>query len=330
LSMLAEALIPRLPNLDMGAKSAVISEAEHRPWRWRASARRNLESPFAAVRLEAAGLLSRIGDATDVARLSRLASSGSDLRGSRLAQDLSRRLAPAVLVEDLGRVRILVGDRVIDGAQVRRKVLALLCVLLTRPRFSMTRDEAIDSLWPDVDPSAALNSLNQTVYFLRRVFEPTYRDELSPGYVGQDGETVWLDPELIDSRSRRCHSLVASMPSQPSPEMAVALAKQYEGRFALDFAYEEWAESFRDGLHAAYLRVMEHAIRLDLDTGHWARGTFLAERAAEIEPDSEAIQLALIRLYRHSGAHAAAAERYGRYVHVLNDLGIEAPALADI
>src|SRR5207237_7718829 len=103
-----------------------------------------------------------------------------------------------------------VGHRVVDGAQIRRKVLALICFLVSRPRFVATREEVLDSLWPDHDPDSALNSLNQTVYFLRRVFEPTYTESSSPGYVGQDADTIWLDPELVDSRSRQCLEMIQS------------------------------------------------------------------------------------------------------------------------
>ena len=99
------------------------------------------------------------------------------------------------------------------------------------------------------------------------------------------------------------------MPGDPTPEGATALATEYRGRFALDFAYEEWSASYRDALHASYLRVIEQAVLRDLDSGHFDRGTFLAERAAEVDPEAEEIQVALVRLYRHTGAHAAAAER---------------------
>jgi DNA-binding SARP family transcriptional activator len=188
----------------------------------------------------------------------------------------------------------------------------------------------VDSLWPDLDPQAALNSLNQTVYFLRRVFEPSYADDTSPGYVGQDGETIWLDPELVDGRSRRCLELIRSTQGPPSPETALALANEYRGKFALDFAYDEWSAAHRDALHAGYLRVMEHAIRIDLDTGHFGRGTYLAERALEMDPESEEIQAALVRLYRLSGAHAAAAEQYGHYAATMRELGLEPVAYADV
>jgi DNA-binding SARP family transcriptional activator len=233
-------------------------------------------------------------------------------------------------VEDLGRVTIAVGARVIDGADVRRKVLALLCLLISKPRFAATREEVLDSLWPEHDPDSAMNSLNQTVYFLRRVFEPDFRDDVSPGYVGQDGETVWLDGDLVEARSRRCLEMIRTMPGDPTPEGAVALATEYRGRFALDFAYEDWSASYRDALHAGYLRIVERAVCRDLDSGHFGRGIFVAERAAEVDPDAEEIQVALVRLYRHSGAHAAAAEQYAHYTRFMGDLGVEPRRFLDL
>lgn len=108
------------------------------------------------------------------------------------------------------------------------------------------------------------------------------------------------------------------------------LAQEYQGRFAIDFAYEEWSGTFRDSLHAQYLRVMEQAVRLDIDGGQVARGMFIAESVAEVEPDSEEIQLALIRIYRLAGAHAAAAESYAKYSRTLRELGVEPPPLSEI
>jgi DNA-binding SARP family transcriptional activator len=205
---------------------------------------------------------------------------------------------------------------------MRRKVLALLCFLITRPGHSATREEVLEALWPELAPSTALNSLNQTVYFLRRVFEPAFSEEVTAGYLGQDGETVWLDRELITTASQACRDdpenarcPKAGRGARPSPG--------YEGRFALDFMYEDWASSYRDSLHAAYLRVVEAAVRLDADSGHYARGIEIAELAADVEPDSEELQVALLRLYRLAGSFAAAAEQYGHYAQTLRDLGVE-------
>jgi DNA-binding SARP family transcriptional activator len=323
LSMAAELVLKRMKDLDSQALAQATTEAERRPWRWRGSTRRQTESALVPDRHLAALLLESIGEPEDVPRLREVGRALRLRQPARLGTRLARRLARRVLVEDLGRVRISTGDRVVEAGEVRRKVLALLCLLVSKARFASTREEVVDNLWPDNDPASAQNSLNQTVYFLRRVFEPDYLEDTSPGYVGQDGETIWLDPELVDARSRRCLELIRSIAGPPSPEAAIALAHEYRGKFALDFAYEEWSTPYRDSLHASYLRVMEHAIRIDLDSGHFDRGIFLAERAAEVDPDAEEIQVALVRLYRHSGAHAAAAQQYGHYALTLKDLGVD-------
>ncbi len=90
---------------------------------------------------------------------------------------------------------MLVGDRRVDGSSIRRKVLTLACFLLTRPAFTAARDQVLEALWPDLDPGVAVNSLNQTVYFLRRVFEPRYVEDESANYLHHDGEVVRFDPD---------------------------------------------------------------------------------------------------------------------------------------
>jgi DNA-binding SARP family transcriptional activator len=228
-------------------------------------------------------------------------------------------------------VEILIGTARLPGTELRRKVLALLCYLLTRERFSATRDEVVDTLWPDTAPEVAANSLNQTVYFLRRVFEPGYKDDTSAGYVQHDSDVLWLDQDLISSRSQACHRLMDAMSGDPSPADVDRLSDLYRNRFALDFAYEEWASPYRDSLHVGYLRIIERAVQRDLQTGHFDRGIRVARRALEIEPDQESLELSLLRLYRATGAHAAAAEQFAHYsAYLRNELGVEPPPLSSL
>ena len=197
--------------------------------------------------------------------------------------------------------------------------------------MASTRDQVLDALWPDLDPLDAVNSLNQTVYFLRRVLEEDYVDDLSPGYLHHDSDLIWLDRDLVRSRCNDCRRLVRAMPIAPSPDAVSDLVDQYAGRFALDFEYEEWAAPFRDWLHASVLEIVERAVIEDLGTGHFERGIRLARRILDIDPNAEQIEVSLLHLYRASGAHAAAAEQYGHYVGVMRDqLGIEPPALESL
>jgi ATP/maltotriose-dependent transcriptional regulator MalT/DNA-binding SARP family transcriptional activator len=332
LSLVAEAVIAALHRLDAVSIELVVIEAEGRPERWRDSVRRIATDRSAPSQLHAARLLDQIGVADDVPILRAIGRAAKGSPGDfGLGRKLARRLAPRVEIEDQGRVEILIGSLRVPGTELRRKVLALLCYLLTRERFSATRDEAVDTLWPDTAPEVAANSLNQTVYFLRRVFEPTYKDDTSAGYVQHDSDVLWLDQDLISSRSQACHRLMDTMSGDPSPADVDRLSELYRNRFALDFAYEEWAAPYRDSLHVGYLRIIERAVQRDLQTGHFDRGIRVARRALEIEPDQESLELSLLRLYRATGAHAAAADQFAHYsAYLRNELGVEPPSLSSL
>jgi DNA-binding SARP family transcriptional activator len=272
------------------------------------------------------------GERSDVARLRAIS---RDLRGAvrepSLGRALAKRVADKVFVEDQGRVVLHVGARVIPGTELRRKVLALLCFLLARSGLAATRDHVMEALWPDSDPEQALNSLHQTAYFLRRAFEQDYVEDLSPGYLHHEGDMVWLDAELVDSRSRRCAALLRALGAIPAPDDIDRLAIEYRGRFALDFAYEDWAATHRDSLHARYLEAMERALSDEIDRGNLDRAVRLAQRILEVDPDAEQVEVALLRLYRATGAHAAAAEQYAHYASVMREqLGVEPPTLEEL
>jgi two-component SAPR family response regulator len=122
--------------------------------------------------------------------------------------------------------------------------------------------------------------------------------------------------------------MIHAMPPSPSPDDVERLTVMYRGRFALDFEYEEWAGAYRDSLHAAYLEIVERSVLDDLTAGHHDRGIRIARRALDVDPSAEQIEVSLLRLYRLSGAHSAAAEQYGHYATVMRDeLGIEPPPL---
>ncbi len=331
LTYVADLLVPRLSTMNDDSRDSVSTAANLHPSRWRFALRQFLDDG-AGPHLVAARLLEEIGERQDVARLRRIARANRRAgQYAGLGRKVARRTADRIYVEDQGRVSLRIGHRVVGSTDIRRKVLALLCFLLSRPDMSGTRDQVLDALWPDLDPEVAINSLNQTLYFLRRVFEEDYSEDLSPGYVHHDSDVLWLDPELISSRSGQCRALIRGLPMEPSPDDVESLVDVYQGRFALEFEYEEWSSAYRDSMHAAFLEVVERSVLDDFTSGHYDRGIRIARRALEVDPSAEQIEICLLRLYRATGAHSAAAEQYAHYANVLrDDLGIEAPPLESL
>jgi DNA-binding SARP family transcriptional activator len=329
ISMAAELVVSRLYSLEDVATTVVRAEAQARPDRWLTTLRRTATDQGSPSKFHAARLLANVGELQDVALLKRLTRQlGWAPRDRTLGRELARSLAPKIDIIDVGKIAIRLGSTEFRQHGIRRKVLALMCFLLTRPRFSATREEAMEALWPAIDPASALNSLNQSVYFLRRVFEPDYQEDTSAGYVHQNADLIWLDDELIDSRSRRCASLIETYERVADPEVARNLSKEYLGRFALDFSYDDWSADYREWLHVSYLRVIERQVRDHVDRGQFDAGVSLARRAVEIDPGNDDLELSLLRLLRSSGAHSAAAEQYSHYSSLLRrDLGVEAPPM---
>ena len=76
------------------------------------------------------------------------------------------------------------------------------------------------------------------------------------------------------------------------------------------------------------LEIVERAVTDDIETGHFDRGINLARRVLDVDPTAEHVEVSLLRLYRASGAHAAAAEQYSHYASVMREqLGVEPPPL---
>ena len=83
---------------------------------------------------------------------------------------------------------------------------------------------------------------------------------MSAGYLQFDGDVLTLDKALVDAESRRCWRLVASV-RRGDIAAVEELVAAYRGTYALDFAYEDWATSYRENLHAAVLGVVEVGVR---------------------------------------------------------------------
>ena len=329
LTAFCEVIASSLHVLSPEASVAVAQAAQSRPTRWAATLRVVIAQADADATTAAIRLLEAIGTADDVALLR---DAGRRVRRTRevgfYVRRLARRVAPQVTVHDLGAVSLSIGGSSLPGSSLRRKVLSLLCYLCTRPELTATREQVLEAIWPDLTPELASNSLNQTVYFLRRVFEPDYRDDSSPGYLMSDQDMVWLDRELVHADSQVCTGLLRGLAMPGSDGSVTALADAYAGRFALDFEYEDWATTYRDHLHARYLEAMERAILRHSQRGELEAAIYVAHRVLDVDPAADNIERTAIRLYRSMGAFAAAAEQYAHYAQVQrSEYGIEVPPI---
>ena len=164
---------------------------------------------------------------------------------------------------------------------------------------------------------------------LRRVVDPDYKAGLSPEYLHFDSDMVWLDRDLVDSRSWQCLRLLAGR--HWHVDRINEIVANYRGRFAADFAYDEWASPLRDRLHALYLGVMEQAVagKIGQRDARWR--LWVGQQAIQVDPDADSIEALVIGLYRAVDATSAAREQYAHYATAMREqLGIDPPALEEM
>jgi len=287
---------------------AAIADVPHR---WLPALRRQLGKGAPAGN-SAATLLDLFGDFDDVGRLRAYAKTYRR-RGApqNLGLALARRTSPRLHVRDLGRVILAVGEREIPLSSIRRKPAALLMYLLTRPSFSANREQVLDELWPDADPDSASNSLNQTLYFLRREIDPWYEDGVSVEYVNFGGELVWLDPSLVTSDSSRFLQRAAQVRARKiSGNAASDLLRSYAGHFATDFEYEEWAMNWRSRLHSTMLEIAHSSLESCIRAGQFAEARDIAIAVLDVDPTATDIERRLVWLQWHIGARSASRAQF--------------------
>jgi len=185
-------------------------------------------------------------------------------------------------------------------------------------------------MWPDSDPSAAVNSLNQTVFQLRRLFDPNYREGESPQYIISNVESVQLNSEIVetDLREIRRLSLELVRPDSQSAhaEIAGRLVDLVRGEFLADLRYEDWVSGAQLTVHSEVRNALLPIARgevLGLTQDAILRaGTALTA----LDPYDEAVHIAVAQHLASSGRRGQARTFLGRFVRRLRDDLDEGPS----
>lgn len=193
----------------------------------------------------------------------------------------------------------------------KKRVRTLLALLAARAHTTLTRDMAIDTLWPEADADAAINNLNQTVFQLRRYIDPGYKGGESPEYVISTSEQVALNPDLVHTDLEEIRRLPAKAIGgdwkrrQTSARRAIALVR---GEFLADLRYEEWTTVQQVSVHN---EVRERLMPIALSAGT-SYDTDVSVSAAmaliSLDPFDEGAVIALAKCLADSGRRVAARD----------------------
>jgi len=246
-----------------------------------------------------------------------------------LRQRLAQRHATRYFVRTLGSLELRKGGWKGSPLRMRRRrTRALLGLLAAHATSPVSRDMVLDVLWPESDPAAAVNNLNQTLFQLRREIDPHYRNGRSPEYIISTSDWLELNPALIrmDWVEILRHAALLSEGDRAGGDFARFVSEVAEGEFLIDARYEDWASSHRQRVHEA-LREAILPVAQDITQAAQDR-VRLARAAISIDPYDELAHVALARALSDSGRRTAALALLRDFARRLADEFDETPSPA--
>lgn len=223
----------------------------------------------------------------------------------------------------LGGLAAVQSDRRITRFQTQ-KTGALLAYIALIPGKSHSREALAEMLWPDGDPIAIRNRLNQAISSLRRQLHPP---EFGPGNVlitdhyaiGINSASVVTDVEEFERDIRLAEKAETEEERVRLLEQAV---ERYRGEL-LEGYFEEWIFSRR--LHLAELHdlALQQLIRSHVALGSPEKAIEFARRRLDLDPYDEAPHVILMRLYLRSGRPKSALKQFEDLVRALQQFDDE-------
>ena len=156
----------------------------------------------------------------------------------------------------LGTFRVLVGGHAVpERAWRSSRASSLVKVLALAPNHRLHREQAVEALWPELDPDAQANNLNVTASRARRALGAA---GAPPGlFVCRMGGMLTLGPtELVDVDVDAFEEAVAEGWRTQDPALLRSALGLYGGDLLPDDPYEEWAEVRRAALRGAFLAAL--------------------------------------------------------------------------
>lgn len=163
-----------------------------------------------------------------------------------------------VVAQMLGAFSISIQDSLVKLSASRG--LSLLKYLLLHNNQSTPREMLMEIFWPDLNPEAARNNLNVTIYALRKELRSATDEEIicyeDSAYHLSRKIKLWLDVEELE----KCIKAGNQFEARNQTTFAVAeyeiAVNLYQGDFLADNPYDDWTVFDRERLRVTYLDTL--------------------------------------------------------------------------
>lgn len=291
-----------------------------------------------ALFFEAAGRLSRGEEASPTFDLA--AKSFSDLgaeamvalvdqlRGGGVGMEPMRagpQPPTSMSVRCFAALELVIENAPVDLSAVRPRALSVLRVLALHAGRPVHREVLMESLWPEVDPDAALHSLQVAVSSLRKVMP----QRPAPG-IARRGDTYQLElraDAFFDVRSFQewlgtAATAMSRGDHRRAFDEAVRAVDAYRGDLLLDEGPADWVVGHRDSLRLDMVRACTIAGEAALRLGMPAEATRMSERGLAVDRYADSLWRLQIESLEQANDKASAERVRRSWQEMMADLGV--------
>jgi DNA-binding SARP family transcriptional activator len=211
----------------------------------------------------------------------------------------------------LGAVKVLQDDAsLVAGAKPQHRLLDLLKALVAFGREGVNTRDLADALWPDSEGDSAQNTLQVSLYRLRKMLGRDDAIQMQDGKVRVHREVCWVDAWAFEDKAERLKTL------QPDAAQYQSLAQQivglYRGHLLAKEKEQPWMLAPRERLRRQWLAVVKALGERYERQGEWAKASELYQRALDIDPLAEEIYRRLMICQKETGERTDALTTYQR------------------
>jgi len=229
-------------------------------------------------------------------------------------------------LQTLGPFRAWRGKQEISKHEWQRvKARHILQLLITQRGKSLEKEQILDLLWPELEPSAAENRFKVTLNALNRALEPKRPSHSASFFILRHETAYGLNPvATIQVDAEEFEQLVTegtAAAKKEDMETALECYRQalalYQGDYLQDCLYEDWCSEERERLLTLYLSTANKVAAMLTEQGEWEAAIQTCQRILTKDNCWEEAYRLLMLCYDRLGLRSKALQTYKQCVKCL-------------
>ena len=189
----------------------------------------------------------------------------------------------------LGQFQVWQGQHLLpEQPWTRRKAGSLIRYLLLQPKRSASREQILETLWPELEPDNGLDILYQATSTLRRILEPDLPEKFPSRYLIIEGERISLvlPPGSYSDFDHFENELPVAIRNRKVEELQTLLAL-HEGELFPMERYSDWILERRNQVENLYLQGLHSLGMLHLIDQDYYQELEISRKILKIDPWNE-------------------------------------------